>query len=252
MKYRTRAVLILIGLFVFVVAGYTEASDEEKAPLKLRPEKTQSQKRAPAASMPIYKPPLRGAPAGRVGGGTRGVGDAMPVLAVLAPEHVGLTVAEQPSFFWHLSKAADFPIEFTLIDDQGIEPLLEKGIDPPTEAGVHQIRLADYDVRLRKGNQYKWFVALVPDPEQRSKDIIAAGAIELVALPDALREKLARADKEQAPYVYAERGIWYEALSSISALIDAAPNDTRLRDMRASLLEQVGLPEVAARERNRK
>jgi hypothetical protein len=246
------AALVFTGLFALVAANFTVAEDEEKAPLKLQREKTQSQKRAAAASMPIYKPPLRGAPAGRVGGGTRGADAEIPVLAVLAPEHVGLTVSEQPSLFWHLSNAADFPIEFTLIDDQGIEPLLEKSIDPPTEAGVHQIRLADYDVRLVKGNQYKWFVALVPDPEQRSKDIIAAGAIELVALPEALREKLVQADKKQAPYVYAERGIWYEALSSISELIDAAPNDTRLRDMRASLLEQVGLPEVAASERNRK
>jgi len=252
MKYPTMAVLILTGLFTLVVAGFTMASDEEKEPLKLQREESQSRKRASATSMPIYKPPLRGAPAGRIGGGTRGVETEMPVLAVLAPEHVGLTVAEQPSLFWHLSKATDLPVEFTLIDDQSIEPLLEKAIDPPIEAGMHQIRLADYDMRLVKGNQYKWFVALVPDPEHRSKDIIAAGAIELIALPEALGERLAQADKEQAPYIYAERGIWYEALSSISELIDAAPNDARLREKRASLLEQVGFPEVAASEKNRK
>jgi hypothetical protein len=37
-------------------------------------------------------------------------------------------------------------------------------------------------------------------------------------------------------------------LTSISELIDAAPNDRVLRQQRASLLEQVGLPEIAEQD----
>ena len=48
------------------------------------------------ASAPVYKPPLRGAPGGRVGGGTRGTGREAFILSVLAPAHTGLTSSEQP------------------------------------------------------------------------------------------------------------------------------------------------------------
>ena len=47
----------------------------------------------------VYHPPLRGAPAGRIGGASRGgaPGVALPALEVLAPDHVGLTAREQPT-----------------------------------------------------------------------------------------------------------------------------------------------------------
>src|SRR5688500_14153006 len=76
------------------------------------------------ASMPIYKPPRVGTPAGRVGGGTRGLG-VLPTLYVLAPNHVGLTTQAQPSLYWYLSQSTTTPIELTVIDAQGVSPLLE-------------------------------------------------------------------------------------------------------------------------------
>ena len=45
-------------------------------------------------TVPVYKPPLRGAPGGRVGGGTRGTPRDLFVLSALAPDHSGLTVQE--------------------------------------------------------------------------------------------------------------------------------------------------------------
>ncbi len=41
-------------------------------------------------------------------------------------------------------------------------------------------------------------------------------------------------------------GIWYDALEAISNAIDAHPEDASLREERASLLNQVGLPQAAA------
>ena len=50
------------------------------------------------------------------------------------------------------------------------------------------------------------------------------------------------------PSIYAESGIWYDAIMAISELIEASPKDMNLRKQRAGLLEQVGLPEVAEYE----
>jgi hypothetical protein len=51
------------------------------------------------------------------------------------------------------------------------------------------------------------------------------------------------------PHLYAEAGLWYDALAATSDLIDAAPHDVGLRQRRAALLEQVELPDIAAEDR---
>jgi hypothetical protein len=88
-------------------------------------------------------------------------------------------------------------------------------------------------------------VALVVDPDNRSRDILAGGFIERIALPEALRAQLAGAGKARAPFIYADAGLWYDTLAVLSELIDAAPNDPALRQQRASLLAQVGLSDIA-------
>lgn len=200
---------------------------------------------AAAAEMPVYRPPKRGAPAGRIGGGTRGPGREMFVLSVVAPDHTGLTAVEQPSLYWFVSSLTSSPVEVTVTDPQGTHLLLETRIAPPIQPGLHRIRLADHGIRLKPGLAYRWFVAVVPDPDRRSKDIIAGGAVERVEFPEALRVKLAEAGKAKAPYIYAEAGLWYDAVTAISELIDAAPNDKLLHKQRASLLEQVGLTGIS-------
>ena len=45
--------------------------------------------------------------------------------------------------------------------------------------------------------------------------------------------------------MYAEAGIWYDALAAISALIEASPGDARLVKQREALLTQAGLPQIA-------
>ena len=196
-----------------------------------------------SATVPVYKPPPRGAPGGRVGGGTRGT-DQTFTLSVLAPTHTGQTLQEQPVLYWYLSKAISSPIEFTLADDS-IKPLVETQIKPPFQPGVQKVRLADYGVHLVPGKLYKWFVTLVVDPDRRSKDVLAGGAIERVASPEALAAKLPSDDKRKAAYAYAESGIWYDAIATLSDLVEASPQDKALHQQRASLLEQAGLAEIA-------
>jgi hypothetical protein len=193
------------------------------------------------AGVPVYNPPSRGAPGGRIGGGTRGGGNIF-VLSVLAPDHSGFTISEQPSLYWFISKPTALPIELTVMDSQGIKPLLETKLPSPAEPGIQRVRLADYNVHLAPGAAYRWFVAVVPDAERRSKDILAGGAIERVDLQEDVKAKLAQASDKEVPFVYAQAGLWYDALKSISDLIDAAPQNQELRNERTALLKQVGLP----------
>ena len=193
--------------------------------------------------VPVYKPPVRGAPGGRVGGGTRGT-DQTFVLSVVAPNHTGLTTQEQPELFWYLSKAISTPMEFTVMDDQGVKPLIETSLGIPSQPGIQRVRLADYGVRLEPGKHYEWFVALVIDPDKRSKDVLAGGAIERVERSEA---QASMSVTDLASF-YADHGIWYDAIAAVSNLIEATPNDSALRRQRAALLEQAGLQEIAEAE----
>jgi hypothetical protein len=208
---------------------------------------------APVVTSPakvVYKPPLRGTPAGRVGGGTRGATERESFsLLVLAPDHVGYTVREQPCLYWYISKPTTLPVEVTIIERNGVKPVLEKVIKGPEKGGIQSVCLADHGVTLRRNTQYKWFITLVTDADQRSKDILAGGIISLADPTPALTEKLkGNSAGMAATAVYAEEGFWYDALDTISRMINSSPDSTDLRTQRAVLLEQVGLAETTKLE----
>ena len=171
---------------------------------------------------------------------------SVPVISVLAPDHVGLTLLEQPILFWYAPTKQNLSYEFTLIADSADAPAVEAKLPTPAQPGIQQIRLSDYKAKLLPGERYQWSVALIMDPEEPSANIVARGAIERVD-----RDKLERplsndVGKADAPRLYAEAGVWYDALMAFSDLIQADPANEGLRQQRASILEQGGLGEVAA------
>lgn len=197
----------------------------------------------------LYQPPQRGAPGGRVGGGTRGPMTDLPLLLVLAPDHIGLTSEVQPRLVWYLSKPTVYPLEFTLIDESGVTPIIEKRLSSPTESGIHIIQLADYDLKLEKGKTYQWFVSLVSDPEHRSADIIGGGMIEVGDVPASLTEELRNANPVEATRLWGQAGFWYDAIGVISTNIQSDPSDAEMHNVRASLLEEVDLDTPAQVDR---
>ena len=199
-----------------------------------------------AVAAPVYKPPMRGAPGGRVGGGTRGTGGGRDVfvLSALAPDHMGLTASEQPALYWFLSNPTTLPVEVTIIDPQATSPLYEHRLTSPVPAGVHKIDLKQIGVRLATGIPYRWSVAVVPDAKRRSRDILASATIERVENTEPLRDKLAQARAEQVAGLYAEAGLWYDALNAITEQLDRTPQNTTFRQQRAALLAQIGLPTI--------
>jgi len=204
----------------------------------------------PAAPVvaPVYNPPTRGAPGGRVGGGTRGK-DQTFVLSVLAPNHTGLTSQAQPVLYWYISKSVSSPIEFTLIDS-GATPIIEKVLVPPAKMGIQRIQLSELGVRLETGTQYRWFLTLVSDPKRRSKDVLAGATIERLDLSESLDAPVSAVDRISAARHYAEAGYWYDAIALLSEQIEATPLDPNPRNQRAALLQQVGLEEIASYDMN--
>ncbi len=181
----------------------------------------------------------------RVTGGSRGTGEAMTSLDVLAPDEVGITTQEQPSLFWFQSKPATAKFELTLLQDNKAKPIVQVEIERASKAGIQRLKLSDHAAKLDVGVEYQWVIALVTDPDNRSKDLVASGVIKRIEPPADLKSKVASATPASLPAIYADAGIWYDALSLLSDEIDAHPEDQSFRQTRADLLSQVGLSTAA-------
>ncbi len=175
------------------------------------------------------------------GGGSRGGEELGVSLETLVPEQLALTTQAQPSLYWYQSKATEAQCEVTLTQPKVPKPLLVLKTSKTTPPGIHAIRLSKFNVELKPNVVYHWSVAVVVDPSSRSGDLIANGAIKRIDPSPALASKLAAASDADKPAIFAENGIWYDALQSISDQIDKAPSDKDLRAVRASLLDQVKL-----------
>lgn len=195
----------------------------------------------------VYKPPLRGTPQARVGGGTRGTGDEAAVLQVLAPDHTGLTTQAQPTIYWYARTPAAARFEFSLIDDEGIDPLLKIQEDSDRVAGFRYLNLGDYGTTLQPGVAYQWSVALVSGDASRSSELVSSGIIERIEPEEALHSRIENAAGTDLVGIYASEGLWYDALDSVSKLIEQTSADQDLIAIRDSLLAQVGLPTVSGR-----
>ena len=207
---------------------------------------------APSPAL-AYAPPHRGAPSPgrRIGGGTRSFDKKGPLVSVLAPDHIGLTVHDQPALYWFVSETVTTPIEVevTLIEADGVKPIMKAKLPPPVGPGIQRLNLAEYGVHLTPGARYEWSIALVLDPKRRSRDIVASGGIERI---DAANTPTISGDNKptrETTALYAKAGLWYDTIMSVSDLIAASPADQTLREQRAELLETAGLKEASAFDR---
>jgi len=241
MKTLTTVTIVSMALMFSVAAG---AADEKAS--DGTSQAANAQKTAKAPARPVYQPPKLDKPARTVGGGSRGSKDKVPALFVVAPEHVGQTTSESPSLFYFIDRVPDpsIRVEFTLLDEDSVEPLVDTVLPTPKRAGVHRIRLADHGVTLAAGSEYEWSVSLVLDPNERSKDIVATSWIDRVPASGELKSRLASEGSTAA--VFAEEGLWYDAIGALSDQIDDDPGNVQLAEQRADLLRQVGLDTIAA------
>ena len=226
----------------------TSANTTEKDP-KLAEKRAVS---APPPGMPVYKPPMLSKPTRTVGGGSRGVGDTAPAVYAIVPNHVAQSASRQPSLFWYLDglPSGSAKIEFTLIDDEADTPLVEKTLTAPKSAGLQRIRLSDFGARLESGTEYQWSIAMSTPGTDHSKDVISFGWIDYVGRSEGVAARLAADDADRSAFIYADEGIWYDALTSIDDSIERDSGAANFKVARASLLEEAGLGAVALRVRD--
>jgi hypothetical protein len=211
--------------------AFTAGSQEPQSGDGSSPAPGESPGSEAARELPVYRLPPVGKPRRRVGGGRRGVDTGSVSLYALVPDHVGRTASAQPVLYWVLggSVRPDLHLELTLSDERSIEPVVEARIDAPRARGLQAVRLADHGVTLDSGVEYQWAIALVTNPDERSRDVVTTGWIERVDDPRGPPAGSAEA---------ADRGLWYDALDLACARAEQSPVCAAAL---GALLAQVGL-----------
>jgi Domain of Unknown Function (DUF928) len=190
-----------------------------------------------------------GRPRKRRGGGSRGacsVTNKPPLTALMPDTSAGLTLAKSPTFWFFVpyTLTSDYSVEFVLKDNQDNTIYNSKAAGKGTPAGIVNLRLPP-TVVLEAGKDYHWYYLVYCDAQNQDKFVYVNGAVRRVERPD-LERKLAAASPGDRIVHYEAEGIWHEALTEHAERLSASPQDTKTRQNWASLLNSVGLEEVAS------
>ena len=179
----------------------------------------------------VYKPPPRGAPGGRVGGASRSAAAprvALPVIDLLAPaDHTGVTSRADPTLYFAISRAAQWPVQFTISAPMQAAPIVDVAIPSPAAAGLYAVSTDAHRVRLQPGTVYTWSVSVVLDPRAWSRNIVASATILYDPATAAVAPGAA---------ALADAGLWYDAIAAA-----VQERDRSAPAMLGALMRQAGI-----------
>ena len=198
-----------------------------------------------------FEPPAFGnAPGGRSrGGASRGECPAatLPLTAIVPTVNGGvggLTTADHPSFWFYVPYAlnGDRSAEFVLLDDHNKYIYRTTLVNRESDAiGITRITLPT-TITLEKDRLYQWVFMVNCEIDN---PIFTRGSIRRVALDSALSDKIKQAEVLGKARLYAENGIWFDALTTLAELRIAEPGDAAIALEWQSLLQSVDLADVA-------
>jgi hypothetical protein len=168
-------------------------------------------------------------------------------LTALVPKNkIGRTVSDYPTFFFYLPQTEAELAELILEDESGNQ-IYRQDLTIKNVSGVIGVSiLANTNVSpLEVGKNYTWKFTVVCDPQDRASDQLETGIVRRVELSAEILGKLENANPRQKTVIYAENGIWQDALSNLAAARRANPNDKDLAADWESLLDSVTLGAIA-------
>ncbi|MEA5599602.1 DUF928 domain-containing protein [Nostoc sp. UHCC 0252] len=196
-------------------------------------------------------------PGGRVrGGAKRGEFGACPQtkhdLIALVPfvqensviNVWGQTTEEHPSWFFYVpyTKSLPYGVEFVL-QDQDSNEVYQKAIALPDKPGVIRVSLPKTAPGLALNKQYRWFFTISCDQKKNSPPTFVEGVIQRVQLNPAVVKELQTTEPLKRYAIYAQNGIWYEALAILAQLRQKNP---ALQTEWRNLLGSINSSDIAA------
>ncbi len=217
------------------------------------------------------EPENRGAPSDRKGAGSRGecpVVANKPLLTGIVPlvERtlkqkqqgkinslsskfvLGLTVSEYPTFWFYVpySRKDINSVKFVLLDENNNyvtkKPIPVKIFGTP---GVISVTLPKTEKPLEVGKFYHWFLSVDCQTQSQSEDTVVEGLVQRIESNSNLMRRIERATPQERVALYAQEGIWQDALTLLGELRRTQPRNTTLISDWKNLLTSVELQSLA-------
>ncbi|MDZ8082920.1 MAG: DUF928 domain-containing protein [Nostoc sp. DcaGUA01] len=252
-----------IKLFLVLALGCTNLLVSETSSLGRELGDRSNSKMILAQTPPFEQPPVPPGrtPGGRVrGGATRGDPDfvcpaATPDLTALVPfteEADGVvnvwsqTTLERPSWFFYVPYTKDVAnvVEFVLQDGDSNQ-VYKEAIAIPDKPGVIRVSLPSTAPALALNKEYRWFFSINCDKGKNAPWTYVEGVIERVGLNQSTLKELENADPLKRYTIYAQKGLWYEAIAILAQLRQKNSKDAALQAQWQNLLASIRLDDVA-------
>ena len=238
--------LLGLGLLSYPVVLQMSLSAVMAAPIKLR----------------LPPPPPRGIAGNRAAAASR---STCPVisqpLTAIVPEYRsaqgnqvwGLTKMEHPTFLFYVpyAKPALVDISFTLQDESnpGEKKIVYQNstITPASTPGMIRITLPKSSPTLATNKPYRWFLELNMGCTSGQRPLFVEGWIQRTELDRNLSQQIDRATPTEKVSLYAENGLWHDALTTLASLRATNPQDSELNQDWQNLFNAIGLGNLADR-----
>lgn len=201
-----------------------------------------------------FDPPHENQPQATRGGASRGdrcAIDSQDISQSFAPlipaSNYGLTTTSHPTLLVHIPATSAKSVFFT-VQDENEEEVYQTILPIGSKSGIVILDLPKEAPDLETGKNYKWSFALMCDNKLRPDSPVIQGHIKRVHPELQLATQLENATPLEMAALYGKAGIWYETIATLAKLRQAQPQNQELLTTWNSILNSVGLEQVAKAE----
>lgn len=243
----------------FALVNFTPVQAQTTKPMNSVPRPTLNwqQSKKPLVFKTPPPPPNIGAPSQRKAGGSRGCMNvnvqntqlSEKVLTALTPEYsgsqlvLGSTTQMRPTFWFYVPYQSDSTFAKLVLEDELNQTIYKTPLTGTP--GVISVSLPSTSAPLKIGKRYHWYFNIYCQQDNEFLTSVE-GDVQLQPLNPIVQSQLDKATPQQQVALYATNGVWYEALTTLANLRRTFPQDANLASDWASLLQSVGLQNIAA------
>ncbi len=192
--------------------------------------------------------PPKGAPGKRTDAGSRNGCSALnkPLIALVPPTNIGLTVAKYPTFWFYVPYPSNSSAlgKFQLLDERETV-VYTTNISTKGTPGIVGVELPQSFSGLEVGKKYQWVLSFSCNSTSMETSTLVNGFVERVAVTKDFQRRLDGAKiLRDSLLLYGEEGLWFDLLGGLIRERLRSPYDSQVVEDWFGLLGQVNLSEL--------
>ena len=195
------------------------------------------------------KNPYEGFPANRRDGGSRGncIANNKDFIALVPERPVNLMTSVSSQLFFYVPQTEEPKIIEFVLRTKEDKLVHETFIQTTGQGGIMSVEIPD---QVKENSEkfeenYHWYLSMICDPSERSRDIVLEGWIKLVGLDKRVKEQMELYSPIEQFNLLQQKDIWYDSISLLAEFNKLKPNVTTLNIEWQQILDSIDLGELA-------